>query len=186
MNIIMQAAFLDRHAPLSPTTSGRRDSSASGGQRNVGSAITSNLASPMPRSISCGVIVRRAFGELLLGHATGRNYWDIPKGVRDNDETSIAAALRELYEEAGIELDELRLQDLGVHKYLPSKDLHLFLLNPPDPALDIELCHCSTHYMPRYGTREVPEIDAYRWTKRAEVPDLCGKNMTRVLMALEW
>jgi putative (di)nucleoside polyphosphate hydrolase len=140
----------------------------------------------MPRLISCGVIVRRALGELLLGHATGRNYWDIPKGLRDNDETSIAAALRELREEAGIELDELRLQDLGVHKYLPSKDLHLFLLNPPDPALNIELCHCSTHYMPRYGTREVPEIDAYRWTKRAEVPDLCGKNMTRVLMALEW
>ena len=89
-------------------------------------------------------------------------------------------------EQAGIELDELRLQDLGVHKYLPRKDLHLFLLNPPDPALNIELCHCSTHYVPRYGTREVPEIDAYRWTRRAEVPDLCGKNMTRVLMALDW
>ena len=42
------------------------------------------------------------------------------------------------------------------------------------------------HGVIRYGTREVPEIDAYRWTRRAEVPDLCGKNMTRVLMALEW
>ena len=140
----------------------------------------------MPRVTSCGVIVRRAAGELLLCHATGRNYWDIPKGVRDDDETSIAAALRELREETGIELDEVRLHDLGVHKYLPRKELHLFLLNPPDPALDLELCRCSTHYTPRYGKREIPEVDAYRWTRRAEVPDLCGKNMTRVLTALDW
>jgi putative (di)nucleoside polyphosphate hydrolase len=140
----------------------------------------------MPRLISCGVIVRRAVGELLLCHATGRNYWDIPKGVRDEGETSMAAALRELREEAGLEVDALRLQDLGVHKYLPRKDLQLFLLNPPDPTLDVELCHCSTHYTPRYGTREIPEADAYRWTTRAEVPNLCGKNMARVLMALDW
>lgn len=140
----------------------------------------------MPRQTSCGVIVRRAAGELLLCHATGRNYWDIPKGVRDDGETSIAAALRELREETGLELDELRLQDLGVHKYLPGKDLHLFVLNPPDPALDLDLCRCSTHYTPRYGKGEIPEVDAYRWTSRAEMPDLCGKNMTRVLLALDW
>ena len=52
----------------------------------------------MPKVISCGVIVRRMPGELLLCHATGRNYWDIPKGVRDDGETSVAAALRELRE----------------------------------------------------------------------------------------
>lgn len=140
----------------------------------------------MPRRLSCGVIVRRTPGELLLCHATGRNYWDIPKGVRDAGETSIAAALRELREEAGIELSEHQLQDLGVHQYLPRKDLHLFVLDPPDPRLDIDACHCSTHYTPRYGGREIPEVDAYRWTMCSEVPDHCGKNMTRVLMSLEW
>ncbi len=54
----------------------------------------------MAKVVSCGVIVRRVPGELLLCHATGRNYWDIPKGVRDDGETSVAAALRELHEEA--------------------------------------------------------------------------------------
>lgn len=140
----------------------------------------------MPRLLSCGVIVRRAVGELLLCHATGRNYWDIPKGVRDEGETSIEAALRELREEAGIELDEAQLRDAAVHKYLPRKDLHLFVLDPPDPSLEIDKCHCSTHYTARYGTREIPEVDDYRWTPRVQVPELCGKNMTRVLMALEW
>ena len=140
----------------------------------------------MPRLLSCGVIVRREPGELLLCHATGRNYWDIPKGVRDNGETAVAAALRELREEAGIELDESQVRDAGVHKYLPRKDLHLFVIDPPKPSLNVDECHCSTHYTPRYSTREIPEVDAYRWTARAEVPDLCGKNMTRVLMALDW
>ena len=140
----------------------------------------------MPRLLSCGVIVRRAFGELLLCHATGRNYWDIPKGVRDNDETASQPRCASCARKPASNSTKPRSQDLGVHKYLPSKDLHLFVLDPPDPALNIELCHCSTHYAPRYGTREVPEIDAYRWTTRAEVPDLCGKNMTRVLIALDW
>jgi len=140
----------------------------------------------MPRLLSCGVIVRRVAGELLLCHATGRNYWDIPKGVRDEGETSVEAALRELREEAGIELDKSQLRDAAVHKYLPRKDLHLFVLDPPDVSVEIDRCRCSTHYTPRYGTREIPEVDDYRWTSRAEVPEFCGKNMTRVLLAVDW
>ena len=42
----------------------------------------------MPTQLSCGVVVRRMRGELLLCHATGRNYWDVPKGLRDAGETS--------------------------------------------------------------------------------------------------
>jgi 8-oxo-dGTP pyrophosphatase MutT (NUDIX family) len=53
----------------------------------------------MTRELSCGVIARRSRGELLLCHATGRNYWDIPKGLADPDEDPRAAALRELREE---------------------------------------------------------------------------------------
>ena len=140
----------------------------------------------MPKAISCGVIVRRAVGQLLLGHATGSRYWDIPKGVRDAGESSIDAALRELREEAGIEVHGDQLVDLGLHKYLPRKDLHLFMLNPPDPGIDIDACVCSTHYTPRYGGPDVPEVDAYRWAGREEVPTLCGTNMTRVLLSLDW
>jgi 8-oxo-dGTP pyrophosphatase MutT (NUDIX family) len=58
----------------------------------------------MAHVLSCGVIVRRRSGELLLCRATGRDYWDLPKGVLDPGETPIEAALRELSEEAGITL----------------------------------------------------------------------------------
>ncbi len=140
----------------------------------------------MPKVLSCGVIVRRTQGELLLCRATARNYWDIPKGLRDAGETSLAAALREVREETGLELNDRRLQDLGVHSYLPRKDLQLFLLDPPNPSIDIGPCRCSTFHTMRGNNRQIPEVDAYRWTLRNEVPALSGKNMTRVLMSLEW
>ena len=130
--------------------------------------------------------MRREYGELLLCHATGRNYWDIPKGLRDAGESSVNAALRELREETGLQLQAEQLQDLGVHQYLPRKDLQLFILQPPDPSIDIGPCVCSTYYTVRGGTRRIPEVDAYRWAQRDEVPALSGKNMTRVLMALDW
>lgn len=138
----------------------------------------------MVRALSCGVIVRRQPGELLLGRATGRDYWDIPKGVLDAGETPLEAALRELREEAGIALPAPAVRDLGVHRYLSRKDLHLFLVDPPQPALRIEDCRCSTTCM-QHG-RAVPEVDAYRWAARDEVPYLTGKNMARVLASLEW
>lgn len=140
----------------------------------------------MSRVLSCGVLVRRAPGELLLGHATGRHLWDIPKGVRDPDESSVDAALRELREETGLIVEPYRLVDLGQHRYLPRKDLQLYMLDPPDPTIDIAPCKCTTFYRTRTGHREVPEVDAYRWAQREEVPRLCGKNMTRVLLTLDW
>jgi putative (di)nucleoside polyphosphate hydrolase len=138
----------------------------------------------MARAVSCGVIVRRRPGELLLCHATGRGYWDIPKGVRDPGESSVQAALRELQEEAGLELPADALKDLGSHQYLPRKDLHLFVVDPPLPALSSDGCRCTTTHT-RDG-RSLPEVDAYRWALRDEVPYLAGKNMTRVLMGLDW
>lgn len=139
----------------------------------------------MARALSCGVIVRRRSGELLLCHATGRNYWDLPKGVRDPGEASRDAALRELREETGLTLAADALRDLGVHRYLARKDLHLFVLDPPQPALTLDACRCTTSH-PGRGGRDVPEVDAYRWAARDEVPYLAGRNMTRVLMSPDW
>ena len=139
----------------------------------------------MARALSCGVIVRRRSGELLLCHATGRSYWDLPKGVLDGGESPVEAALRELREEAGLALSADALRDLGVHRYLPRKDLHLFVVDPPQPGLSTDACRCTTTYRGRSG-RALPEVDGYRWVTREEVPRHAGRNMVRVLMGLEW
>ena len=88
------------------------------------------------KPVTCGVIVTD--GErMLLGHATRSPRWDIPKGVAEPGEEYIAAAVRELHEETGLEAPHSALQPLGVFEYLRDKDLALFAWTPaemPDPA----------------------------------------------------
>ncbi|HLL12003.1 MAG TPA: NUDIX domain-containing protein, partial [Rubrivivax sp.] len=45
--------------------------------------------------LSCGILVFNPKIELLLGHATGSARWDIPKGIAEEGESPLAAALRE-------------------------------------------------------------------------------------------
>jgi 8-oxo-dGTP pyrophosphatase MutT (NUDIX family) len=51
---------------------------------------------------------------------TGTAAWDIPKGMRDPGEDTLAAAMRELREEAGLVFDAARFQDLGAFR-LPAR-----------------------------------------------------------------
>src|SRR5579875_2499428 len=88
------------------------------------------------RRTSCGVIVTDGT-RLLLGHASRSPRWDIPKGLAEPGESLAAAAARELEEETGLAVPPAALTALGVHRYLPGKDLALFAWQParmPDPA----------------------------------------------------
>lgn len=54
--------------------------------------------------MSCGaVVVRRANGDWLTLMLRAYRNWDFPKGIRETGETSIAAAVREIREETGVE-----------------------------------------------------------------------------------
>ena len=68
------------------------------------------------RRLSCGIVAIAPTRELLLCHVTGQRHWDLPKGVLDAGETPLAAALRELREEAGLTLPAGSLRDLGYTK----------------------------------------------------------------------
>jgi 8-oxo-dGTP pyrophosphatase MutT (NUDIX family) len=135
----------------------------------------------MARRITCGVIVTDG-SRVLLGHATRSPRWDIPKGLAEPGESLAEAALRELAEETGLTAPELALRPLGVHRYLPGKDLALFAWKPmrlPSPGALV--CR-STFALPSGAM--VPEFDQFGLFEWSEALGKVGKNLARVMAQL--
>jgi 8-oxo-dGTP pyrophosphatase MutT (NUDIX family) len=130
-----------------------------------------------PSRTTCGVLVSDGT-RLVLGHATRSPRWDIPKGLAEEGETFVAAAIRELQEETSLIAPPNDLVDLGVHDYLPSKRLALFgwyqdLL--PNPQLLV----CRSTAL--IGGILLPELDRFEIFSWDEGLSRVGKNLARVL-----
>lgn len=131
--------------------------------------------------MSAGVVMTDG-AAVLLGHATGTPYWDLPKGRMEPGETPLQGCLREVREETGLDLRGQPLVDLGRFKYRPQKDLHLFLLRVtalPDPAH----LACSTSFTDRHG-REVIELDRFANVPYDALHRFVAPAMARVLLPL--
>jgi 8-oxo-dGTP pyrophosphatase MutT (NUDIX family) len=133
------------------------------------------------RKISCGVLVTDG-KHLLLGHATRSPRWDIPKGLVEPGEAWVEAACRELQEETGLDAPLEALVGLGVHRYMPGKDLALFVWRPermPDPVSLV----CGSFFV-AYGGAAVPEFDRFGLFTWDDAVARVGKNMARLLTRL--
>jgi 8-oxo-dGTP pyrophosphatase MutT (NUDIX family) len=128
---------------------------------------------------SAGVLVLCEPGEILLGHATGSRWWDIPKGLCEAGEQARDAAVRECREEFGLDLAPGALVEIGHFAYRRGKDLELFavLAERIDPAT----LTCTSTFRDRRG-RVVPEMDRFRRASFAEVPTWCAPAMVDVLV----
>lgn len=131
------------------------------------------------RITSCGVVVRDGAGLVLIGQATGSARWDIPKGLAEPGESFEQAASRELREETGLVATGLR--SLGLHRYLPAKDLALFACQPG--AIDLAALRCASTFRARDG-RMLPEFSRFALVDWNEMLARVGKNMARVLATL--
>jgi 8-oxo-dGTP pyrophosphatase MutT (NUDIX family) len=130
------------------------------------------------RRTSCGVVVTNG-ALVLLGRFARRELWDIPKGVAEPGEPFAEAASRELREETGLEAPPGALRSLGVHRYLPAKDLALFLWRVeamPAP----EGLRCASVFRAADGTW-LPEFDRFAVLPWAEALPRVGRNLQRVL-----
>lgn len=148
------------------------------------SPVNKPIRFPMPKTISCGVLIFNPDGQLLLAHATGTARWDIPKGMGEVGETAIETAIRETREETSLVLTAGELEDLGCHAYLPRKGLHLFRCELDADRCDLTQCKC-TSYFPHHRTKQpMLEVDAFRWAGRNEIEKLCSPKLTQLIKAL--
>lgn len=130
------------------------------------------------KTTSYGILVCNLDDQLLMCHATGGAYWDIPKGGSEAGETPLQTAIREAAEECALRFTEGDLLELGRLPYRPSKDLHLYgaLIERVDTAR----CRCSTSFRDRFG-REHLEMDAFAWVPFADVPGRCAKSLAALI-----
>ncbi|HEU4411012.1 MAG TPA: NUDIX hydrolase [Polyangiaceae bacterium] len=134
-----------------------------------------------PPKTSCGVLVSDG-PRVVVGQPARSTLWDIPKGVAERGESFDAAAVRELREETGLEAPRAALVPLGVHRYLPGKDLALFAWRPPAMPEAAGL-RCTSYLVLPDGTRQ-PELVRFAIVTWDEALARVGKNMARVLSEL--
>ncbi|CAG1017060.1 ADP-ribose pyrophosphatase [Burkholderiaceae bacterium] len=130
------------------------------------------------KTTSCGILVCNAQDELLLCHATGTSFWDIPKGCAEAGESPLQTALREAAEECGLAFAPGDLLELGHFPYRAGKDLHLYaaLIDRVDTAR----CRCHTQFRDRFG-RLRSEMDDFAWVPFDALPERCAKSMSALL-----
>jgi 8-oxo-dGTP pyrophosphatase MutT (NUDIX family) len=137
-------------------------------------------------NVSCGTLVVDGEGRLLICHVTGTPSWDIPKGLLDPGEDTLAAAMRELNEEAGLTFDAARFQELGRFPYRRDKSLHLYKVEVGDEMPDLGHLACRS-FFPHHATgKPTPETDGFRWATREQVAKLCWPRMAELLLSLDW
>jgi 8-oxo-dGTP pyrophosphatase MutT (NUDIX family) len=136
--------------------------------------------------VSCGTLIVNPAGQLLLCHVTHTAKWDIPKGMQDAGESTLAAAMRELWEEAGIAFPAERFVDLGLFDYRPDKRLHLYLVRSGADLETLDHLACTSFFPHQSSGVATPEVDGYRWAARSQVAALCWPRMAQRLLALEW
>jgi putative (di)nucleoside polyphosphate hydrolase len=136
--------------------------------------------------VSCGTLVVNPAGQLLLCHVTHTAKWDIPKGMQDPGESTLEAAMRELWEEAGIAFPAERFADLGLFDYRPDKRLHLYLVRGGDELDTLDHLACTSFFPHQSSGVATPEVDGYRWAARSQLAALCWPRMAQRLLALDW
>lgn len=112
----------------------------------------------MEKQISCCIFYtdKKRF---LAVHPTNHNkdYWDLPKGVNNDNEPFIKTAIREFKEEVGISLNENQLRYIGKFLLHKTKDIILYsCVVPVLPSINTMKC-VSTFKLKGTDTKEVDE-----------------------------
>ena len=130
---------------------------------------------------SAGIIFTDGY-YFLIGHATGTKHWSIPKGKIEQGEDPKSAALREFFEECGLNLADHTLEYLGLYKYRQSKKLELFKCYVKNIDLyKVEDFECISFID---DDNIIPEMDRFKYITFDEMQKYLNKNQYLVLESI--
>jgi predicted NUDIX family NTP pyrophosphohydrolase len=118
---------------------------------------------------SCIMIFDPVKRTVIAEHPTGRKWKDkvgnaakgvfsLPKGEIDEGEDKVAAAIREVKEETGLDLERSKLKYLGFYKYIEYKDLEMFYYEMKD--VDLKTLKCESYFEAPNG-KMLPEVNGF-------------------------
>jgi 8-oxo-dGTP pyrophosphatase MutT (NUDIX family) len=118
-----------------------------------------------------GAYIIDSLGKILVTHPTNHSMdlWSIPKGLYEDGETSLDAAIRETIEETSLDVTEYTKHttytDLGVNRYKSNKKEihgHLFIINKPLSEMNLNL-ECTSMFICNRNNVELPENNFTKW-----------------------
>lgn len=118
---------------------------------------------------TCGLFIINGDDEVLCLHPTRQaiDFWSIPKGVIDEGETELEAAIRETHEECNIEfeINALKVRQLTDQRYKHGKKklCSFGVLQSDNPDIDFSefKLRCNSNVPKERGG--FPEVDAFGW-----------------------
>ncbi len=95
------------------------------------------------KTTSAGIIIINSKNQILGCKPFGKydDRHDIPKGKVEEGETPMEGALRETFEETGLVLDGVEMEEIGLRSYQSKKNLHLFKCTYE--IEDLSILHCD-------------------------------------------
>jgi 8-oxo-dGTP pyrophosphatase MutT (NUDIX family) len=126
------------------------------------------IARPQVRGVKCAL----TDGErvLLVRHTYGHPEWDLPGGGIRRGEEPAEAAQREMEEELGVRIDDLRpLGDISIRPYRAHERIYCFHAELGSPELTIDR----------------GELADARWFRRAEMPAALSRYVRTILARVQ-
>jgi 8-oxo-dGTP pyrophosphatase MutT (NUDIX family) len=114
--------------------------------------------------VTCGIFLIDGKNRLLIVHPTNLKdfVWEIPKGLKEPNETAWEAAKRELKEETGIDINSLNCYHdyMGMIPYKHKKKMLLAFYVKCKNVLSTKAMHCDSTFIDKKGNC-LPEIDRF-------------------------
>lgn len=114
---------------------------------------------------SAGAVVYRVVKEelevLLIKSSSTTNYWGIPKGRQNKDETIADAAVREIMEETGVSVElESYVGEFDVNYKNGHKIVHVYIASPvnQNERVNTEHPECEVFAASWFNVKELPMI----------------------------
>jgi 8-oxo-dGTP pyrophosphatase MutT (NUDIX family) len=141
----------------------------------------------MSKILAAGVFLVRNNGKILICHPTNHkpDFWSIPKGKLDDNETPLAAAIRETFEESNISLlfNEKNIIALEPVNYGHKKKmLYPFVFfESMSVVLDWDKFDIKCNSNVPLDRGGFPEMDDYKWVSIEEARPLLHETQAACL-----